>query len=125
SYEAFTELASVLGTARARVVAYASYLTEKAGGVTPTQINIPGAEYEQLQSELLTDEDRSAFHNATGGAYISAYGTTAPAASPPADEPRPWHGADSPLEALYQWFKSEIAAVRAHVGMAVQTVEAV
>lgn len=30
----------------------------------------------------------------------------------PTDESRPWHGAESPLEALYQWMVAELERVR-------------
>jgi hypothetical protein len=40
-------------------------------------------------------------------------------------EARPWHGADSAFEALYQWVKSEIAALRGETTGVVGDVEAV
>lgn len=35
-----------------------------------------------------------------------------PDQSEPVDEPRPWHGAASPFEALYQHFTAEIAKLK-------------
>jgi hypothetical protein len=31
---------------------------------------------------------------------------------PVVEEARPWHGSDSPFEAMYQWVRSEIAKLQ-------------
>lgn len=32
------------------------------------------------------------------------------------DETRPWHGTENPYEAIYQWFKGELAALEERLG---------